>query len=156
MSREKSLRSSGRNEKKDLIKLANAFYENLQIGLMEFGGIGLDDKRPFGNSDVPEDILEIIGEKRNSTDEYSDSQIEYATYLYKIKLIPFLQKNWLGHGKKAETRVKWIKEEEQKKAYLAMGFMDSLEGMKSRPVVEFINLIDQLFRTWKGIKEGDF
>jgi len=42
-----------RNKTEDLTKLAEAFYENLEITPWEFGGIGLDPKRPFGNSDVP-------------------------------------------------------------------------------------------------------
>jgi hypothetical protein len=41
-----------RNINEDLMKLANAFFDNLQINNCEFGGIGLNYKRPFGNSNV--------------------------------------------------------------------------------------------------------
>lgn len=88
-----------RNEKKDLEKLSQAFFKNLQIDDCEFGGIGLDSKRPFGNSNVCEDILEIIEWKPEGNDDvdyrYSPSQLEYAYFLYHEKLIPYLQKKYL-------------------------------------------------------------
>lgn len=85
-----------RNETKDLRKLARAFFENLQIDNCEYGGIGLNDKRPFGNSDATGDIMEMIGMKpefncRNCGAEYSEEQRDYADNLYHEKLIPFLK-----------------------------------------------------------------
>jgi hypothetical protein len=85
-----------RNENEDLEKLRTAFYENLIIVNIEYGGIGLDPKRPFGNSDVEADILDIIGwemEGNNGYETcYSSEQREYAGYLYNLKLIDYLIK----------------------------------------------------------------
>ena len=41
--------------------LAAAFFENLRRDDCEYGGIGVNSKRPFGNSSVEFDIAEIIG-----------------------------------------------------------------------------------------------
>lgn len=76
-------------------KLSRAFFKNLEReGYCEYGGIGLDDKRPFGNSDVEGDILEIIGVEMTGDDGdgpcWSSSQREYAAGLYDA-LIPWLQ-----------------------------------------------------------------
>lgn len=94
-----------RNMNEDLQKLANAFFENLTIVRIEYGGIGLNPKRPFGNSNVEEDILEIIEceMESNSTIEnkedwgpcYSGEQIDYARNLYHNMLIPYLQSKYL-------------------------------------------------------------
>jgi len=82
----------------DLFRLADAFFQNLQIDNCEFGSIGVDCKRPFGNSYVEDDILEIIGwecEGDNGDGEcYASFQKEYAYNLYHEFLIPFLRKNW--------------------------------------------------------------
>jgi len=78
-----------RDINKDLELLAQAFFKNLEISNAEFGGIGLDGKRPFGNSDVEGDILDIIGWKYK--EEVSDEQYEYARKLYNDELIPYLQ-----------------------------------------------------------------
>jgi hypothetical protein len=73
----------------DLDKLSEAFFENLEReSRCEYGGWGLDDKRPFGNSSVAEDILEIIGWEPEGEDPYdgrttySYAQKEYAHALY--------------------------------------------------------------------------
>jgi hypothetical protein len=51
-----------RDIQSDLKKLADAFFKNLAFyGSCEFGCIGLDCKRPFGNSNPEQDILNIIG-----------------------------------------------------------------------------------------------
>ena len=81
----------------DMRKLAKAFFDNLvREERCEFGGIGLDDKRPFGNSSVEEDILEIIGVEMEGDDGedkcWSSDQREYALNLY-ANLIPWLKKN---------------------------------------------------------------
>jgi hypothetical protein len=82
-------------------KLEQAFFQNLCIDNVEFGGIGLDSKRPFGNSDVETDILEIIGAEPEGDDGYeecfSSAQREYARDLYSA-LIGWLQKKH-GNGK---------------------------------------------------------
>jgi len=87
-----------RNEINDLSKLAKAFFDNLEIDNCEFGGIGLDSKRPFGSSDVESDMLEIIGWQMEGNDGYDDcyssEQRQYVHELYHQKLIPFLQKEW--------------------------------------------------------------
>jgi hypothetical protein len=82
--------------KKHLKLLGNAFFKNLQVDTScEFGSIGLDSKRPFGNSSVEIDILEIIKAKPEGEDGcYSDEQYHYARDLYFEKLIPFLKKTW--------------------------------------------------------------
>jgi len=74
---------------KHLALLADAFYENLRIDNCEFGGIGLDCKRPFGNSNVEYDILEIIG--IDPTIENEEEWEAYARYLYFKKLVPYLK-----------------------------------------------------------------
>ena len=85
--------SEERNEQADLSKLANAFFQNLERDNCEYGGWGLDDKRPFGNSDVATDILEIIGWDPVADDYYSETQQEYAHSLYD-KLADYLKDTW--------------------------------------------------------------
>lgn len=77
-----------------LYELADAFFDNLEIDNCEYGGIGLNSKRPFGNSYVQGDIFEIIGiEPEENDDEYTKLQEDYADELYS-ELIPFLQEKW--------------------------------------------------------------
>ncbi len=88
-----------RNTEQDLDKLADAFFDNLMIDDCEFGGIGLDSKRPFGNSDVETDMCKIIGMKPewkcpDCGESYSTDQQEYVEDLYMGKLIPYLKKRW--------------------------------------------------------------
>ena len=60
--------------------LEKAFFANLsRLYDGEGMGIGLDSKRPFGNSRVDCDILEIIHVPRN---EWNDEWFEYAMELY--------------------------------------------------------------------------
>lgn len=82
-------------KREDMEKLERAFFKNLQRNDCEYGGIGLDDKRPFGNSFVAGDILEIIGEQKDDVDGWTEEQLDYADWLYD-KLIPWLQKKYLG------------------------------------------------------------
>jgi hypothetical protein len=81
-----------------LEKLAQAFFDNLQIDNCEYGGIGLDSKRPFGNSDVEADILELLDQTPDGDDGHekcwSSEQRAYASTLYHDDLIPFLQRRW--------------------------------------------------------------
>lgn len=81
-----------------LEKLADAFFEALEReDRCEYGGWGLDDKRPFGNSDVEDDILEIIGETPDGDDGYrecwSSHQKAYAADLYDA-LGDYLRRRW--------------------------------------------------------------
>lgn len=70
----------------DMLKLEKAFFKNLIRGEYEYGAIGVDCKRPFGNSDVPADILEIIGAVPEGDDGkaecWSSNQREYAAEMY--------------------------------------------------------------------------
>lgn len=82
----------------DLKILADAFFANLEIDNCEYGGIGVDSKRPFGNSDVEADILEMLDRKPEGDDGYgkcwSSEQREYARDLYHRDLIPYLRERW--------------------------------------------------------------
>ena len=76
--------------------MADAFFDNIELDTScEFGSIGLDCKRPFGNSYVEGDILEILGIEiaEYDTDEYRE-QCEYVRDLYYEELIPYLKKQW--------------------------------------------------------------
>jgi len=94
-----------------LFKLGDAFFENLEIDTdCEFGSIGLNPKRPFGNSDVEDDILEIVEVEPLHFDDcqssYSWEQKNYARDLYFIRLIPFLQACWGEYrARTRETRL---------------------------------------------------
>ncbi len=70
-----------RDREKDMQALAKAFFENLERSNEEYGGWGVHSKRPFGNSYVEGDILEIIGMEPGA-DGYTDEQDEYAASLY--------------------------------------------------------------------------
>lgn len=78
--------------------LAKAFFAGLHIDDCEYGGIGLDPKRPFGNSDVDADILEMIGADPEGDDGegpcWSSYQRDYARSLYHEELIPYLKEIW--------------------------------------------------------------
>jgi hypothetical protein len=81
---------------KDLKLLANAFFNNLDRYNCEYGGWGVDDKRPFGNSFVEGDIAEIIGlelvDEDDDSEEHED-QIRYLNSLYD-DLGPYLKYKW--------------------------------------------------------------
>lgn len=87
-----------RDEQKDLKKLADAFFAELFISDCEYGGIGLDPKRPFGNSSVERDMLELLDAEPegdgDEADAFSDDQCEYVRGLYHEKLIPYLRRRW--------------------------------------------------------------
>lgn len=82
----------------DMLKLEKAFFSNLQRSDCEYGAIGVDCKRPFGNSDVEGDILCDILEAEMEGDDgeepcYSSKQRAYAAALYD-NLIPWLQRKY--------------------------------------------------------------
>jgi hypothetical protein len=84
-------------KKEDMGKLEKAFFENLQRDNCEYGAIGVDCKRPFGNSDVEGDILEIIKVEPEGDDGvdkcWSSKQREYAAAMYD-GLIEWLQSKY--------------------------------------------------------------
>lgn len=68
---------------KDMKKLEKLFFEYLVYTDGDGTGIGLDCKRPFGNSSFYIDILECIAAKPEDDDDcYSEEQEEYALSLY--------------------------------------------------------------------------
>lgn len=81
---------------KHLNALEQAFWENVERqDDCEYGSIGLDCKRPFGNSYVQGDILEIIGKKpKNEDDGFTDEDHQYADYLYN-HLADFMRAKYL-------------------------------------------------------------
>ncbi len=87
-----------RDEQTDLKVLADAFFAELTMLEWEYGGIGLDPKRPFGNSDVEGDMLELLdcGLEGDDGDGpcYSSEQRGYVRNLYRDKLIPYLRGRW--------------------------------------------------------------
>ncbi len=87
-----------RNQEKDLKVLADAFFAELCMLEWEYGGIGLDPKRPFGNRDVDADMLELLDWEPEGDDGdgpcFSSMQREYVASLYREKLIPYLRKRW--------------------------------------------------------------
>lgn len=73
------------NERRHFKALEQAFWNNLsRQDDCEYGSIGLDCKRPFGNSDVEGDILEIIGAtpEGDGDEGFTDEQRQYAADLY--------------------------------------------------------------------------
>lgn len=66
----------------DLELLANEFYKNLDRDDCEWGAIGLDCKRPFGNSDMPSDVADICGVEKNYDKNGEWDNEDYCIYLY--------------------------------------------------------------------------
>lgn len=88
---------------KDLAILADAFFAALQIDDCEFGGIGIDCKRPFGNSDVEADMLEMLDAEQEDPEEgWSMEQRDYVRGLYHDELIPYLRAQWAALGKEVK------------------------------------------------------
>ena len=75
-----------RNRVHDLWILADAFFDSLQRDNVEYGGWGLDSKRPFGNRGVEGDILEMIGWEPEGNDGevecFASFQRQYAAKFY--------------------------------------------------------------------------
>ena len=74
--------------------LANAVMHALDYDDVEFGGIGIDSKRPFGSSTVEIDILEIIGLEPDDGDFYSDELLDYAAELYRNHVLSYIKDKW--------------------------------------------------------------
>ncbi len=66
-----------------MAKLADAFFDHLSRDNVEYGGWGVDSKRPFGNSYVVGDIADLLNIElpEDQTDEYDDV-CRYINYLY--------------------------------------------------------------------------
>lgn len=82
--------------------LADQFFDCLQRDNCEYGGWGLNSKRPFGNSSVELDIAEILGFEINDVlDENGDLKDEFANYLNSLydDLGVFLRYKWLEFKK---------------------------------------------------------
>lgn len=97
-----------RDPKEDLPKLADAFFKNLTYDPhCAYGSIGVDCKRPFGNSDVEGDVLEIIGAVMEGNDGEDDCwsrhQRMYAAQLYQEHLVPYLQAEWKRRRDQEQT-----------------------------------------------------
>jgi hypothetical protein len=56
------------------IKLLNRMYTSW--GDCEYGAPSIDCKRPYGNSDVPNDIYEILDWDKSETEEYEKDETE--------------------------------------------------------------------------------
>jgi hypothetical protein len=69
------------NCKKHMDILLDSFYENINDSDGECSGIGLDGKRPFGNSSIAYDIAEIIGIEIDE-EGWSKNTKEYCYWLY--------------------------------------------------------------------------
>ena len=81
---------------KDLEALAGMFFAEIAFfDGMEYGYVGLDCKRPFGNSSVERDILEGLDIEPDENGDYTDAQHEYAATLYRQKLAPYLSRRWI-------------------------------------------------------------
>jgi hypothetical protein len=82
----------------DMLTLEVAFFQNLTRDNCEYGGIGLDSKRPFGNSFVEGDILEMLNATKTGDNGdgpcWSSAQLDYATRMYD-SLVPFLHSRHL-------------------------------------------------------------
>jgi hypothetical protein len=93
-----------RNLAADVDLIAAAVIENLQITTWEYGGIGVDPKRPFGNSDVEGDMLELLGCEMAGDDGFepcwSSEQKEYVRDIYHNRVIPRIQEVF---GKRTPT-----------------------------------------------------
>ena len=87
-----------RDRNADMKALEREFFRCLQRDDCEYGGIGVDCKRPFGNSDVEADILEIICAIPCGDDGdgpcWASWQREYAATLYD-GLIDWLQSRYV-------------------------------------------------------------
>ncbi len=83
-----------KNYEADLKKLAAAYWNEFACHDDGYIFIGVGGKRPFGNSGVVGDVLEIIEMEPESKEEpgcYSDEQYAYAIELFREKLAPYLK-----------------------------------------------------------------
>lgn len=81
-----------RNIEKDLTKLAHAFFEHVEYQDYDPPYVGLDMKRPFGDGNIYESILNIIGVGHDPENIDAD-MINYADNLYRALAI-FLKRKY--------------------------------------------------------------
>ena len=79
--------------------LTAAFWGNLTFSEGScYGYVGLEDKRPFGNSNVEDDICDIIGLvpliDQFGLTHYTSEQLKYAGELYQEELVPYLKSKY--------------------------------------------------------------
>ena len=76
--------------------LADAFIDHLQRDNVEFGGWGVDSKRPFGNSFVEGDIAEILGIDlpEDESEEYEEVCVRLRQFYDDLGV--FIRYKWLG------------------------------------------------------------
>ena len=91
--------------KKDHIELlANAVIKNLEVlNGGEATYIGLDFKRPFGNSNYVKDLCEIIKLKPTMHGDFTEAQEDYAINLYEKSVIPYIKRRF-KNSVKTETK----------------------------------------------------
>lgn len=84
------------DKQRHLELLVDAFWANLKFNDGSYyGRVGLNEKRPFGNSNVMDDICDIIGLVPHFEDgAYSSDQLNYAGKLYREDLIPYLKSKY--------------------------------------------------------------
>ena len=87
-----------RNLAADIDVIAAAVIDALFVDTCEYGAIGVDAKRPFGNSDVEGDMLQLLGCKPDGNDGedecWSSQQREYVRDIYRRRVIPRIQETW--------------------------------------------------------------
>jgi len=154
------LKKVQRNKAEDLKKLAGAFFKNLEISTYEFGGVGLNPKRPFGNSDACNDICNIIGWDMEGNDGngscYADYQLEYAHDLYHRNLIPYLRKAWLSTMEPqdvAEAEVRGQTRDDAYKAKMALNLADGLfDALHGKNAESFFTELNYFQRKWSELR----
>jgi len=87
------------DKERHLELLAAAFWENIRFNnAAYYGYVGLEDRRPFGNSNVEYDICHIIGLISNVDEyglaDYTTEQLYYAEKLYRDDLVPYLKSKY--------------------------------------------------------------
>ncbi len=87
------------DKQRHLELLETAFWSNLAFNSATYYGyVGLEDKRPFGNSNVEDGICDIIGLVPNTDEfgltDYTSEQLKYAGKLYREELIPYLKSKY--------------------------------------------------------------
>lgn len=109
----RAARSKPNQFEKQLKLLAQTYLENVRFDMDDsyygvIGYVGLDRKRPFGNQDVANDILTLIGSTKQGRemcddDEpcWSSGQIDYANML--MAALPQYLQIKFAKGKHART-----------------------------------------------------
>ena len=151
-----------RNLVEDLEKLADAFYKNLEITSWEFGGVGLDPKRPFGNSDAASDILKILGGfttvEIDGEMEFADKDVKYACDLYQKKLIPYLRMRWKERTAPTKEAAKYAQQLSSRTDSInnninrtAQDLFDTIAEL-GKPALNLFTELQDFSRRWPDLK----